>query len=218
MKQLTIGVFKPSGNDKNDKKNDKDDKNDNMKIYQLSENAMVWHYPTFLDSTTQDNLYNHLLTNVPWKTGMYGDLKLPRLLWSMKDEKTTLNADYQKYTGTRASNFTLPMLDLKNKIEQEFNVKLSYCQLNYYENGHHYISWHADREMRPGDCVYSISLGEARVFRMRCKKTKKQVQKFILESGSLLIFNTSAGKDEFEHSIDKDVKIKNGRINISFRN
>ena len=39
----------------------------------------------------------------------------------------------------------------------------------------------------------------------------------LLESGSLLIFDTIVGKNEWKHRIPKQLKVKDGRVNITFR-
>jgi alkylated DNA repair dioxygenase AlkB len=200
------------------RKADEKKKTEPIKIYNLSVNATTWYHDNFLDFKTQKLLYDHLLTDasVKWQQGMYGDLKLPRLLWSMKDEKSKVNKQYRQYTGTGASAWTESVLAIKLRIEKEFNTKITYCQLNYYRNGTDYIGFHRDKELMPGDCVYSLSLGCERTFCLRTLGTKVETN-ILLHPGSLLIMNYAAGKDEFEHSLKKEPRIKNGRINITFR-
>lgn len=72
--------------------------------------------------------------------------------------KLTFDTSYQKYTGTGSSVWTLLMAKLKTRIERQFNIIINYCQLNYYRDGQDSISWHADHELLPMDCIYSVSL------------------------------------------------------------
>lgn len=138
----------------------------------LSSLAVVNYYENFLDFKEQKDLYDHLLTDptVKWKQGKYGDITLPRLLWSMRGKGKSLNTDYQQYTGTGASVWTKPIEEIKNRLEAMFpGVTITYCQMNYYRDGKDHISWHSDRELLPGDSIYSLSLGCPRTFLMKPK-------------------------------------------------
>jgi len=94
---------------------------------------------------------------------------------------------------------------------------LRYAQLNYYRDGKDYIGWHTDKEMKENDIIVSISLGTTRRFQFMNIKDNNIKYELSLEPGSLLVFDTIVGKKEWKHRIPKELKVKDGRINITFR-
>ena len=146
---------------------------------QLSPTAIIDYYQHFLNDKEQESLYHHLLDDptVQWQQGKYKGMVLPRMLWSMRDEPMVSSVtaiakpkEYQQYTGTGFSIWTEPVKKIKLRIEQMFSVTLTYCQMNWYRNGKDYINWHPDRELVPGDSIYSLSLGCTRTFLVKPKE------------------------------------------------
>lgn len=84
---------------------------------------------------------------------------------------------------------------LKNKLEKLINKKFSYVVLNYYRNGSDYIGYHADREIKIGSSVVSISLGASRRFYLKSKYDKNIIYKYVLNNGDILILNEAAIKN-----------------------
>lgn len=206
--------------------------------YQLSDKATVSYLEKFLDDKEQMKIYHHLLhdNHVTWTQGKYktdggSTVLLPRILSSMTSVPTvtestssaTVSAVSNEYTGSDVCPWTLPILDLKKTIEDMLGIKIRYAQLNYYRDGKDHIGWHSDRELKPGEYIVSLSLGEtSRVFQMQSKKDKysgneSNIQSFTLKPGSLLIMNYESGNKEFLHRIVQDKKVEQGRINITFR-
>ena len=133
------------------------------------------------------------------------------------------------------------MLD---EIQGEKGETFNSALLNHYRNGRDSISWHSDNEKELGElpCIYSISLGQERVFRMRRFDRQSFVDPFSLEGSQLTLLDTLDSKPEmiksvkiplphnsllimkgttqkfWQHAIDKvdDPKIKS-RINLTFR-
>ncbi len=111
-------------------------------------------------------------------------------------------------------------LDWANTLD--FNGNFNGLLVNFYRNGLDYIGSHADDEndLVKESPIISISLGQTRKFRVRCKKTKKIIKDFELAHGSYLIMGGKM-QNKFTHEIVK-INGKKGentekRINITIR-
>ena len=205
------------------------------------ESGKIKYYPNFIKDG--DNKYNSIIKSIPWDQGVYNmygkKVYTPRLLWAMRDEDTDIS---KEYNVTDSSVWNEMMGKLRIEVEEflrkeYFSKKenmiegldlssnfLRYAQLNYYRDGNDYIGWHTDKEMKKEDIIVSISLGTARRFQFMNIKDNNIKYELSLEPGSLLIFDTIVGKNEWKHRIPKQLKLTNkskdddyGRINITFR-
>jgi alkylated DNA repair dioxygenase AlkB len=186
----------------------------------LDNNSKVEYISTFISKKDADKLYNHLLKIVPWVQGeyvMFGKpVKTPRLLWCMHDEENSVHKNY-KVTGS--SEWSRHVKKIKEFIENKFNTKLLYAQLNYYRDGSDYIGYHADKEVEDGDKIYSLSIGTERKFQIKpINSDSSSIHEFNLKHGSLIIMDQNSCRNKYKHQILKDNKITEGRINITFRN
>lgn len=197
-------------------------------------NGKIKYYPNFIKS--QENTYQSIVDSIPWDQGVYNmygkEVFTPRLLWAMRDEDSDIS---KEYNVTESSVWNEMMAQLRTEVEdflrkeyfskKENQIKdldisksfLRYAQLNYYRDGKDYIGWHTDKEMKENDIIVSISLGTARRFQFMNIKDNNIKYELSLEPGSLLIFDTIVGKKEWKHRIPKELKVKDGRINITFR-
>lgn len=89
--------------------------------------------------------------------------------------------------------------------------------LNYYRGGDDRISWHSDdeRDLRRGAPIASVSLGAERRFLLRHKASKRSVE-IVLEHGSCLVMDGTLQRF-WHHSIPKQRAVRDGRINLTFR-
>lgn len=174
----------------------------------------------FLDKKTTEKLFNNLTETTPWEQGVYKmfgkDVKTPRLLWAMRDDKFDIE---KSYTVTGSSIWNKDIENIKTKVEKIIKKNIKYAQINYYRDGNDYIGWHTDSEVMKGDLIASISIGATRKFQFQPidknnKETKYEVE---LTNGSLIIFDENAAKTNWKHRIPKQSKVKDGRINITFR-
>ena len=80
------------------------------------------------------------------------------------------------------------------------------------------MSWHSDDEksLSKNSAIASVSFGSERKFSFKHKKTKETVS-LILEHGSLLLMKDTT-QTNWLHSLPKSKKIKEPRINLTFRN
>lgn len=115
--------------------------------------------------------------------------------------------------------WTDELLDIKRKIEQFIpSVDFTSVLLNLYRNGNDKMGWHSDDEKELGvnPTIASLSLGETRRFDIKNKLKPDLYYKFELTSGSLLIM-TGALQHHWMHQIPVQKKVKNPRINLTFR-
>lgn len=120
------------------------------------------------------------------------------------------------------------LLFIKSKIEtlidfeEEKNIKFNSVLMNWYRDGQDSMGWHSDNEKELGQnpVIASLNFGATRRFLLRQmdKKNDDKIQKleFSLTNGSLLIM---AGQIQhfWQHAIPKESKIKENRINLTFR-
>ena len=197
-------------------------------------NGKIQYYPNFIKS--QENTYQSIVDSIPWDQGVYNmygkEVFTPRLLWAMRDEYSDISKEYN-VTGSSVWNELLAQLrtEVEDFLRKEYFSKkenqikdldisksfLRYAQLNYYRDGKDYIGWHTDKEMKENDIIVSISLGTARRFQFMNIKDNNIKCELSLEPGSLLVFDTIVGKKQWKHRIPKELKVKDGRINITFR-
>ncbi len=179
---------------------DKQLTNHKMIVYEL-ENGHV-EYSNFLTQSYAKTLYDNLskLNYQQSEFLLYGKTVLtPRLQFIMSDP-----------------NWTPDILMLKNKLGALTNFKFNYVLINYYRDGNDYIAYHSDSEAigEGKNVICSLSLGADRQFVMKNAKTKKS---FTLQNGSLLIMKGDDTQKYWKHSITKSKKIKEPRINLTFR-
>jgi alkylated DNA repair dioxygenase AlkB len=107
---------------------------------------------------------------------------------------------------------------IKEKVEKEFNLELNSALLNLYRDGQDSMGWHRDHEPELGvdPVIASVSFGAPRRFLMRQYDQKNSKVEILLESGSLLLMQGQT-QHYWEHSIPKSAKVKDPRINITFR-
>ncbi len=140
------------------------------------------------------------------------------------------NAAYS-YSGLKLkpNPWNEKLLFIKSKIEElinfqkqeEKNIKFNSVLLNWYRDGQDSMGWHSDNEKELGKnpLIASVNFGATRRFLLRqIDKTddKKEKLEFPLTNGSLLIM---AGQIQhfWQHSIPKESKINENRVNLTFR-
>ena len=114
--------------------------------------------------------------------------------------------------------FNSTLTFIKEAIESEIQEHFTTVLLNLYRNEKDSNGWHADNEKELGrdPIIASISLGEERVFQLKHNTNKEIKQSIILQHGSLLVMKNGA-QIYYKHQIPKATKLKNPRINLTFR-
>ncbi|KNC96848.1 uncharacterized protein SPPG_07680 [Spizellomyces punctatus DAOM BR117] len=111
----------------------------------------------------------------------------------------------------------MPLQILKAHVESATGATYNFTLLNYYHDGSHSITYHADDEsfLGPNPSIASLTLGGTRDFLMKHKEDKSKKEKFVLEDGDLLVMQGTTQK-EWLHAIPKRATAS-PRINITFR-
>jgi alkylated DNA repair dioxygenase AlkB len=133
--------------------------------------------------------------------------------------------------------WTKTILEIKKKVEKELNYEFNSVYCNLYRDGNgiiyiisiiDYIGYHSDdvRANDKGSPIASLSFGCTRKFYLKSKEDPNRVEKLSLENGSLLVSKSFHSliklvggdtQDHWKHSIPKELKIKEERINLTFR-
>lgn len=173
----------------------------------MGSGAIVIYLRNFINRDSANELFTELFENLEWKQFDYTvqdkEVKSPRLMHIL---------DFDEELDC------LPLLsELKDRLEKKTHRTYNYAVLNYYRDGKDYISYHADREVKPGSVVVSVSLGARRKFMLKHKFDKNIKFEFMLGGGDVLVLNEHAIKTSFKHAVPKMVKVGCPRISITFR-
>ncbi len=79
------------------------------------------------------------------------------------------------------------------------------------------MSWHSDgeKELKRHGAIASLSLGARRKFSFRHRKSGEKLS-LMLDHGSLLLM-TGTIQDHWQHALPVTKKVREGRINLTFR-
>jgi len=180
----------------------------------------VWFMSNFISETKANSYFMSLQETIKWqqeKVRVYGKTyPIPR--------KTAWHGDKgvkYKYSGIKCDSepWTKELLEIKESIDhlvckQDFNSVL----LNLYRNGNDKVGWHADNEKGLGKnpIIASVSLGAERRFDLKHKDHPTEKLQLSLPSGSLVIMSGEL-QDNWLHQIPVQKKVKEPRINLTFR-
>lgn len=188
----------------------------NALFYNLEPNCYAMLIKDFIKNGSE--VYMDIMESIDFE---HKSIPLPRLT----SFHSTLQKVY-KYSGI--VNMPKEMLPIMNKLCEQFKEISSVlgvfdinapnsCLVNYYRNGNDYIGWHSDDEQKTyiTNPIYSISLGDERVFQLR-NKTTETITDIPLPDGSLLIMYGSELQIKYSHRVAK-CKSDKPRINLTFR-
>ena len=194
---------------------------DLMDYFLENENNLDWK-TTDWRSFEKEKLTHIEFKNIKWKHNqikIFGkQLFEPRFSAWYGDEDATYS-----YSGLKLqpNSWNEKLLFIKNEIEKLSvfdETKLNSVLMNWYRDGQDAMGWHSDNEKELGKnpSIASLNLGATRRFLFRNIKNKEEKIEFSLTNGSLLIM---AGEIQhfWQHAIPKETKIKNHRINLTFR-
>ena len=189
-----------------------------MQEIKLHKGGSIRYKQNYISEEDSINLFNYLKDNMPWEQSdviVYNKtFKTPRYQCWMGNKYT--NA---KVYSTTKLDWDKQVLSLKEKLEKDLNFQFDYLLLNYYKNGQHYISYHADNEVvNNTDLIGSISLGQTRKFIVKEKYISNPPEKYslTLNNGDLLVMDGYMQKN-YKHTVPKTTKIIKERINLTFR-
>jgi len=144
----------------------------------------------------------------------------PRESFYMADEKYPY-----KYSGFDRipKKWVVPVIEMKKVLEKVLvdiepnHPKLNAVLGNKYNDGSQYIGFHSDSESDLHDDAFivSVSLGANRDFVFKHIESGEKIS-INLKSGSVLLMGGDCQKN-WTHGLPKRLKIKNPRINLTFR-
>lgn len=164
-------------------------------INQMSFCHIAWHQDTI-------SMYgkSHLLPRI---SAWYGD----------SDKSYT-------YSGItlQPKAWTAPLEHLIDELELICKRRFNSVLLNWYRTGDDHISWHADDEPELGirPMIASVNFGASRRFLLRLKEDHATKLEIPLHHGSVLVM-AGALQHHWQHSVPKQKKITQSRINLTFR-
>lgn len=176
------------------------------------------YFPNLISFQKGLDLYEHLISALQWHQPtiqVYGKSHpIPRLQCFVADDDV-----HYAYSNHHLDNhsWTKPLAAMRSKLQSHYNQSFNALLLNWYRDGHDTMGWHSDDEAELGaePLIISISLGDARKFKIKHKTTGQQWE-LMLEHGSCLVMSGSS-QQLFQHSLPKQSKVKGGRINLTFR-
>ena len=181
-------------------------------------NGITTYYGPILNAVEAGKYFTILMDEIEWKhdeARIFGKhfITSRKIAWYAEKE-----FPYTYSGSTRvALPFTETLVSLKKHIETLCNCTFNACLLNLYHNGNEGMAWHSDDEsaLVKGHPIASLSLGAERrfLFRHKLNGTTIPIQ---LEHGSLLIMETET-QDYWLHRLPKALRIKEPRINLTFR-
>ena len=106
---------------------------------------------------------------------------------------------------------------VKQKVEAINGASYNACLLNLYHEGEEGMGWHRDneKEIVAGSSIASLSFGAVRKFTFKHATTNERLD-IELANGSLLDMK-GVIQEHWYHSLPKTKKIKQMRINLTFR-
>ena len=178
----------------------------------------VYYSENVFNETVSKQFLSNLLHETAWENDqlvIYG-----KQITSKR--KTAWYGDNQlQYSYSNTTKTALPwikvLIELKELVEKQAQSTFNSCLLNLYHSGDEIMAWHSDDEKELGDhpVIASLSFGAARKFSFKHKKTKESVS-LTLENGSLLLMKANT-QSHWQHSLPKTTKIKEPRVNLTFR-
>lgn len=186
----------------------------------LPADGELYYFPGFYNLDEAQELFSVLQNEIAWeqqRIRIYGrEHPEPRLTAWYGDP----GAAYA-YSGIKLlpKAWSPVLLTIKQKLEAACHAKFNSVLLNYYRDGRDSMGWHRDneRELGPHPVIASLSFGATRRFLVRRYRSNNEKLELPAESGSLILMRGDMQR-HWEHSIPKQLKVTEGRINLTFRN
>lgn len=190
-----------------------------MPVNLLPADGEVYFYPKFFPVEESDRLFRQLQTSIPWKqepiTIMGKKIMQPRLTALLGDPRFPYT-----YSGLKMQPdpFTDELLFIREKLEAISGETFTTALLNYYRDGADSMGWHRDNEKSLGNnpVIASVSFGGTRNFKLKHRSRERDIITLPLTHGSLLLMKGST-QHHWYHSIPKQARAVDARINITFR-
>ncbi len=193
---------------------------DKNSILIKADNLSVEYIENFFDFDQSQLYMKHLTNDIKWKREkirMWGKeiVTKKRIAWYADEGKS------YTYSGStfHPDQWNELLLEIKKYVEQYIKFQFNSVLLNEYPNGKVGMGWHSDdeRELGIDPIIASLSFGANRdfIFKHKTDKSFENI-KIHLKSGSLLLMLGST-QHHWKHSLPKRLKVREPRINLTFR-
>ncbi len=178
----------------------------------------VYYEKCIWDKLKAENLFREMQQHLHWQHDelmMFGKKITTNRKVAWYGDKT-YTYTYSRTTKTALLWHPL-LLPIREKTETVTNASFNACLCNFYHHGNEGMTWHSDddKEFGLNPTIASLSFGAERTFSFRHKITKEVIS-IILESGSVLLMKANT-QSHWVHALPKSAKIKDPRINLTFR-
>ena len=185
-----------------------------------ADNLSVEYIENFFDFDQSQLYMKHLTNDIKWKREkirMWGReiVTKKRIAWYADEGKS------YTYSGStfHPDQWNELLLEIKKQVEQYIKFQFNSVLLNEYPNGKVGMGWHSDdeRELGIDPIIASLSFGANRdfIFKHKTDKSFENI-KIHLKSGSLLLM-LGTTQHHWKHSLPKRLKVREPRINLTFR-
>jgi alkylated DNA repair dioxygenase AlkB len=178
----------------------------------------LYRVKAFYSQPEADRLFDIFYRKLSWQEEsilIFGKpCKVPRLMCWYGDAEAVY-----RYSGVehRPLPWTSELSAVKAQIERFSGYAFNSVLANLYRDGRDSMGYHADNEKELGanPAIASLSLGDARLFRLHHKKRRENLD-IALEHGDLLMM-AGVLQHHWVHAVPKTRQAKNPRINLTFR-
>jgi len=174
----------------------------------------------FYDKASSVEIFRKLESNVvynpPEKIKIFGKLfDMPRKQTAFGDPGTSY-----KFSGIEVpSKPWIPIIsEIKERIELITGESFNFCLVNRYANGKDYIGYHKDdeKDLVKTTSIASMSFGTTRKFYLKPDDSSANDIRLNLYPGTLCMIEYPTNL-HYKHSVPKELKIHNPRVNLTFR-
>lgn len=183
----------------------------------------IEYIPNFLPDKLSDNAFENIIKEVEFLTDEESSIKIfgkiiniPRKQCAYGDEGTSYQFSGITIGGKIWDD--VPFLNhIKEYINEELKIPVNFVLVNLYQDGNDYIGYHSDdeKDLDGKYPIVSLSFGTMRPFFLKHKVSGK-VHEYLLSNNSCVLMKHPCQK-LYKHSLPKRKKIKDPRINLTFR-
>lgn len=184
----------------------------------LPAGGTVSYYGKVIKQPEAQYYLTRLLDNIEWKNDeaiIFGKHIITKRKVAWYGDRT------YEYTYSGRTRYALPwtkeLLELRKIAGEICQTKFNSCLLNLYHNGNEGMAWHSDDEktLEKDSSIASFSFGAERKFSLKHKQSGDTIS-LLLETGSLLEMKGTT-QTNWLHSLPKAKKVKEPRVNLTFR-
>lgn len=179
----------------------------------------IEYYPNFFSDGESEQYFEALYQQTKWQQD---DIKIFGKTYAQPRFTALYGNPYKSYSYSGITMYPKPFeethIEILKAIQRVCDVPFTSVLLNLYRNGNDSNGWHSDNEKELGinPVIASVSLGATRPFHWKHRKDSKMSYKLSLIAGSLLIMKGET-QHHWLHQLPKSKKIRDPRINLTFR-